>query len=218
MISAFRYFVTHTVVRPAEVRRFLVLSVVVFGVCAAGGYAASELYPRAAEEPLQELSEMASLFTHMSAVHMMLFIFANNSIVALFASFGGIAAGFLPLLILIVNGFLVGIVYSITVATYSSGFFFAGILPHGVIELPAIFFATALGLWLGWSALRYVFLKNESRFTVRNKLKRVLYTYLFVVVPLLFVAALIEAFVTPGVLSLFIDDPGETGALLAPEI
>ncbi|HLC95668.1 MAG TPA: stage II sporulation protein M, partial [Patescibacteria group bacterium] len=66
-------------------------------------------------------------------------------------------------------------------------------LPHGVIELFAFFLATSYGLWLGNRFLQ----KIQHREPLRPHVKNALIVFLRVIVPLLFVAALIETFVTP---------------------
>jgi hypothetical protein len=120
-------------------------------------------------------------------------IAVNNWLVAVGAGFGGLAFGVPTLGSLALNGALVGGV----AAVVERRTFLALVAPHGVIELPAIIVAGALGLHLGrigYDAVR----GRRSAVSTGGQLAdagRVLLGLAVVFV----VAAAIEAFVTPWV-------------------
>jgi len=81
-------------------------------------------------------------------------------------------------------------------------FFAAGVLPHGVLELPAAVIATALAVRLG-----AVFVSPPKGMTVSEgwlwALADFVKTFLALVVPLLALAAIVEVRVTPGIMIWF---------------
>jgi stage II sporulation protein M len=109
----------------------------------------------------------------------------------------------LPVLSLIMNGWIISNVghYIVDVQQYSAGFFIMGLLPHGIIEIPALVIGQAAALSLGAMTIAAVFVKDKRPYLFANLRKNL--KYLGVVVLLLIFAAGIEAFITPSVVSLF---------------
>ncbi len=135
-------------------------------------------------------------------------IFFNNLQVSLVAIFGGLLVGLGPFVIVASNGFILGyLIVSVTALTpgnplYSLGFLAVGLIPHGVFEIPAFLFASAVGLALGIE-----WLKKENyghRWEVFKKNLGLVVTALPVIIILLFVAALIEVYGTGQLLDLII--------------
>jgi stage II sporulation protein M len=91
--------------------------------------------------------------------------------------------GIYPLFSVVINGGLLG-----WLAREEGLFVFLAIVPHGVFELPAYFLSVAIGLKLA----QEIFIKNEKEQS-KTKLEGNLKVYLRLIVPLLFVAALIES-------------------------
>lgn len=115
------------------------------------------------------------------------FIFINNLISSFSSSFGGIILGIYPILSSIINGFLLGFVSKLSI--FEEGIFSLWkLLPHGIFELPAIFISFASGLKLG----SFIFEKQKIHFLLFF-LKNTLRIFIFIVLPLLFFAALIES-------------------------
>lgn len=100
-----------------------------------------------------------------------------------------------PLIILFGNGLLAGIVLEYALARGGSpAILLWGIVPHGVIELPAFFLSAALGMSLSLSVIKP---GSEGRFSsLKRQFKEAAAIYLTVVLPLLAVAALVEAYIT----------------------
>jgi uncharacterized membrane protein SpoIIM required for sporulation len=80
-------------------------------------------------------------------------------------------------------------------------FILAFVGPHGIIEIPAAVIATAAALRMGASLVR-----RDSRLTLGEGWLQALVDFVklfvFVVLPLLVIAALAEAYVTPQVVCL----------------
>jgi stage II sporulation protein M len=68
------------------------------------------------------------------------------------------------------------------------------IVPHGILELSAVFLGTATGLLLGNVVLKRILRKSDAQ--LRPALSRALRFYAIVILPMLLVAAMIEAFIT----------------------
>lgn len=75
-------------------------------------------------------------------------ILINNSIVFLLAVIGVLTFGLLTAIILVFNGLVVGYVVVPAAQDAGVGFVIAAILPHGILELPAFFVASAVALRL----------------------------------------------------------------------
>ncbi|MED3496967.1 stage II sporulation protein M [Brevibacillus agri] len=126
-------------------------------------------------------------------------IMTNNMKVAILAFVSGITFGLVPIYVLLFNGLLVGALAAVYYQADSSYAFWAYILPHGVIELTAIFIAGGAGLHMGYRLLvpgRYA---RKYQFLEAAKESAQL---LLATLPLLFVAGAIEGYITPSTLSL----------------
>jgi stage II sporulation protein M len=138
---------------------------------------------------LEPLASMGNL-----SILLFLIIFINNAIKALGLVFLGILLGLPPLLFIGLNGFILGGLGSALESVNGWRYVIAGFVPHGVIEIPVILLATALGLTLGMESLKWL-VRRESR--VKLQLSDCLKVYLRLILPGLAVAAVIEVFVTP---------------------
>lgn len=121
----------------------------------------------------------------MSQFELTQFIFLNNIQSSFLGMAAGIFLGIFPLLTTIANGFVLGFVALESVKAEGILILWR-ILPHGIFELPALFISLGLGLRLG----TFFFYSKHKPFVyyVWNSLR----VFIFVVLPLLIIAALIE--------------------------
>ena len=105
----------------------------------------------------------------------------------------------MPVLALLVNGWLVAFVSAAVTQQESFGFVLAGLLPHGVFELPAFIMGEAAALSFGVAVLLAVF-SGDRRKRLLPDLKKNL-RYLGVALALLVPAAIIEVYITPLLLT-----------------
>ncbi len=128
----------------------------------------------------------------------------NNWIAILFCVlYGFLPFLFLPVIILFSNAYLIGAMGAYyRINGISLRLFFAGIIPHGVLELPALAMASAMGYILCLTLVQKLLHRPDTPPMV-ELLSDVLRTLLIVVFPLLTGAAVIEAYVTPVVMRLF---------------
>lgn len=132
---------------------------------------------------LRELVEATRGF---SVGRLMVFIFANNVQSTLYGIVLGIAFGVFPVCIALANGIVLG--YVLAQSWIVSGAHdFWRLFPHGIFELPAVFIAIGLGMRLGM----FVFARRRWEELVRRT-RYSLLIFLYVIVPLLAIAAVIE--------------------------
>lgn len=172
--------------------------ITLFIVSIFAGSAAAFYYPelmqQIANSFAQEFGETPALDINLAKK-----IFLQNVTASAIAWLGGILLAIAPVIIVLVNGFILG--YVITFITLYSGnvgesvgLLSAGLIPHAIFEIPAFLAAAVLGLRLGLSWLteeakgqRLKILKTSFIITARY--------FLFVVLALV-AAAIIEVFVS----------------------
>ncbi len=88
-----------------------------------------------------------------------LLITANNIFASLMAMGMGIIAGIMPIYTLVANGMVLGYLLSQFSESGENMFMLIvkGLLPHGILELPAVFLACAFGIRFGMTLIRGVF-------------------------------------------------------------
>ncbi len=133
-----------------------------------------------------------------------LFIFENNVRATFLIFLGGIVSfSVLGLIAYFINIGLIGAVLGIfKLIGYSpTKLFLAGLLPHGIFEIPALMLASAIILQIGAVLVTPQTGKSMGQ-VVLELLADWAKVFLGVVIPLLAVAALVEAYITPNILAL----------------
>jgi len=183
--------------RPEEgLWKFVVGLLLTFLAASFFGYAYSLHNPSNTFEIVRKLAERMGS-PPSSDFHTFIRIFTNNTMVALISMLSGLLFGVGPWLIMAFNGFIAGVVVGFVTGTgkYSFTQTLLGLVPHGVIEIPALAIAGASGiLWY-----REI-VKGEGDGAERFKrgMKKAL-TLFALSVLLLLIAALIETYITPKV-------------------
>lgn len=132
-------------------------------------------------------------------------LFLNNFRASLVFIFGGLILAIPTLLGLILNGGAIGAlaVLSTTLEGINPLFFILAIIPHGIIEIPAILISGSLGLKMGWQLIKPE--NNMGRLeSIKLNLNLIL-RVLPLIILMLFVAAIIEIVITPFILDIFVD-------------
>lgn len=177
------------------------------------GFLSGALWPdhfsaamKPALEQLKKLAEGAGD----STVRTWFLIFWHNVLTAGMLMITGVFLGIFPAISMWYNGLLMGYVTMVGAHNlHAPGWkvFALSMLPHGLFELPAIIWSSALGVQLGFSILysltRYFRslvkggpLPTRSRLTIRGELHRI-GKHIPYIVLLLFIAAAIESTITP---------------------
>lgn len=138
-------------------------------------------------------SRIEGLFPVTAAIE----FFANNWSVASTVAYAGILIGLPAIILLWVNGVSIGVLYQLEANKLALlGF----LLPHGVIEIPAIVIAGATGLFLGVQSW-YAWHSNNGIELLEHALKRLF--WILVGLGIVFaVAGFIEGFISPVVVEL----------------
>ncbi len=192
-----------TVTFPAAVwhaRIAILISTVVFMVAAlaVGGWIAlsdAAVQASAPEEVREEYvqTQFVEYYSSEPSATFAARVFTNNAGVGALAFGSGILFGVPTLAILILNGVNVGVAGGLFYAAGDPGTFWTLILPHGLLELTAVFIAGGAGLMLGWAAAvpgdrrRSAALAEEGRRSV---------VIVIGLVGVFLVAGLLEGFVT----------------------
>lgn len=149
-------------------------------------------------ELIENSFSIFSLFQDIPPFLLFVLILLNNAIKTFFVVLLGFLFGLVPLYFLYINGTILGIVIALLNQKVGSFPIFAGLLPHGVFEIAGFLLATTYGLWLG--------VKFWQRITKKEPflpyLKQSMLIFVKIVLPLLFVAAIIEAYLTPVFLNM----------------
>lgn len=135
-------------------------------------------------------------------------IFLNNLFVGLLLILLGVTLLF-PVLIIFFNGLIMGVLLDLFLRVGNLAIssklsiisnFILTLLPHGIIEIPALIISSVFGIVLGLKLFFKKKIMKEKNF--RTLFVEIFKAYVFIVIPLFIVAAFIESFVTPQVSSL----------------
>ncbi|WP_160722814.1 stage II sporulation protein M [Bacillus sp. USDA818B3_A] len=126
-------------------------------------------------------------------------ILTNNIQVAIFAFAGGITFGLITIYLMVYNGIIVGALAALFWHHGKSYDFWAYIVPHGMIELTAIFIAGGAGLLMGYKL--FVPGHYSRGWQLKRQAKRSI-QLLLGTLPLFVIAGIIEGFITPAKISL----------------
>lgn len=98
--------------------------------------------------------------------------------------------GIIPIFAIGSSGFILGVMYRH--AAEIAGYWKAAwkVLPHGVIEIPALLIAASYGLWLGVTFVRRI--RGREGTPIRFHIEHAFRRYFAIVFPLLIVAAAVE--------------------------
>ncbi|MBW3605642.1 MAG: stage II sporulation protein M, partial [Actinobacteria bacterium] len=127
--------------------------------------------PEAARQEYVE-RDFAAYYTSQPSAQFASFVSTNNIRVSIFAFAGGVLACVPTVLVMLVNGAAVGQAAAAFASAGQLPRFFGLILPHGLLELTAVFIAGGAGLVLGWTLIdpgdrpRSVALAAEGRRSV----------------------------------------------------
>lgn len=180
-------------------KRWLIIAGFLFGIGVALGLVTPastvDLFSSEDIATFEELGGILVPFKTSTAI----FIFIKNTSVLLISFVLSPIFCLVPLLALIVNGWFLTFVSVMVVQEESLGYVLAGLLPHGIFELPALLLGQAAALSFGTAAILALF-KKENKTLLLANLNRNL-KYLLVALALLLPAAVIETYITPLLLT-----------------
>jgi stage II sporulation protein M len=155
--------------------------------------------PEQSVQVQQDLFDFIEPFIDSNPFVLLGFIFVNNAVKSLLVIILGVLLGLPSVLFIFVNGYLIGSVIQIIHPQLGYHVLLAGLLPHGIIEIPAILLASGLGIHIGYTVLQHLAgQKSEVRVTLMNGLM----IYVRLILPALLLASIIEVLVTPPLIEL----------------
>ena len=151
--------------------------------------------PEIIDSFLKEFQDMFGPLKEMTSLEIFFTIFFINTRTSFLIMMLGVFFGFFPFLSLWGNGTVVGLIYGKFIAEGGNPLvFLMGILPHGVIEIPAILLAASQGFRIGKEVIFPPLGKSRSE-SLRVNIKKGLKLFA-IIIPLLLVAALIEVYLS----------------------
>lgn len=154
------------------------------------GYAYAFLYPEGANALFENLqAAIAPRVADLSALSMIQVIFLNNLVASFIVMSTGVGFAIFTVSGIVLNGLVVGVVAYVVKS--KSVLLLFSLLPHGVIELPIFLTSAAIGLRLGHEVINKIRRREEASIT--RQFKEGLKIYILWIVPLLLLAAIIEA-------------------------
>ncbi len=178
--------------------KHIILLTLVFIASMVGGFYHAHSDVKAAKEKVKVAFQEFEFIKKASPLVIFAFIFLNNSIKAVLATATGIFFGIFPLSFIAINGYLIGLVVYVKGIELGYGRVLLYLLPHGILEIPAILLACSYGMWLGE---RFVKKLRGAEINLRNDFRCATFKCLKNVVPVLLIAAAVETFITPLIAS-----------------
>lgn len=138
--------------------RYVWAAVLVFAVSLYMGFANADQfmnYMRAQIEGIQGIVENIQGKDHFQW-WLFAVIFLNNAIKTVLVVLAGALLGLPPIVFLVINGLLLGFLFANKSPHVTYGDMLLAIVPHGIIEIPALLLGAAYGIRLGWLILQFM--------------------------------------------------------------
>lgn len=187
----------------AEYGRYVGMTAAAFLVLLVLAYIAGRLFPDIPASVISAFNEdiAGSGIVQEDGSFNVLALFTNNlRAMVLGVLYGFIPFLYLPALALGVNAAILGMLASLIDGQWL--LLAAGILPHGIFELPALFLSLAAGLCLCKNI--NVYIRKNEKGIMKPLLLNILRVVVLLVLPLLVIAAVMETYVTPALMQLFL--------------
>jgi stage II sporulation protein M len=176
-------------------KRWVVVAILLFGIGLIFGLAApTSIASFVSEDISAALKEISDIVVPFSVLTVIFIFVKNASALLLSFAFSPIFC-LLPILSLILNGWVIAFVSNVVIQEESLSFLLAGLLPHGIFEIPAFIIGEAAALSFGAMVILTLFKRRDGSLLLL-RLKQNL-RYLMIALALLLPAAIIETYVTP---------------------
>ena len=147
---------------------------------------------------ISDLAELGEFLTTLPDWGVTIFILFKNISALLISYIFSPFFCLVPIAALLLNGWLIGYISAVVLQEESLSYLLTGLIPHGILEIPAFLFGEAVALSLGSTLVISIFNKEKREQLIphfRQNLK-----YLAIALAILVPAAIIEAYVTPALL------------------
>jgi stage II sporulation protein M len=182
-----------------RLRSYLIASLTLFALGIIAGLVAVYQIPSIADHFQNTLANFVRIFAGLPPLKLAGAIFLNNAFKTLCAILLGLFLGIVPVIFLVANGVALGVAMSISTQARGLWPSVLAILPHGIFELPAVFLGTSIGLLIGAQTAQR--LAGRAEISIGAEVLQGVKYFCSVIVPLLLLAAFVEAFLTAALVS-----------------
>ncbi len=176
-------------------KKWILVAVALFGIGMALGLIVPAGSVSFLSEDIVALGELGDFLFSLPPALTAVAIFFKNVLALLFSFAFSPIFGLAPIMALVLNGWVLTMVSTMIIQEKSLGFVLAGLLPHGIIELPALILGEAAALSFGFMVILVLFKKRQKNQLLPSLKQNS--KYLAIAFALLVPAAIIETFVTP---------------------
>lgn len=177
-----------------NIQHFIIPAGIVFLLASILGYVLTMYDSNILSSLLFDLVETAEKISTLPDWQMMLVIFLNNSIKIFIIAILGVFLGLVPAFFLFSNGLILGMISFHVINENSLIFLLTGLLPHGVLEIPAAIIAAAIGFMLGKKAYDKIVGDEDNK--LKKEIKRSSFFIIKFLIPVMFLASIIEVYIT----------------------
>jgi stage II sporulation protein M len=175
-----------------------VFTCVLFAASVAAGVAITVGNPEAGQQLLELFREaILGQVLDSSAPVLAATLFLNNLQACVVMFLGGASFGILTAFVIVSNGVIIGSIVELVRQQQGGIYIAAALLPHGIFEIPAFIISGTLGFMLARSLWNEWNLQGDAAADA----SRIGRTFLLFVLPLVLLAAVTEAFITPGIIA-----------------
>jgi stage II sporulation protein M len=179
---------------------WICIAIFLFGIgLAVGVVAPTSIILSLVSEDIVALEELSGVLASLPLPLVAIIIYIKNASSLVISFIFSPILCLTPALALTLNGWLIGFISTGVLQERSLSFLLAGLLPHGVFELPALIIGQASALSFGAMAV-LALVKKGKRDRLLPTLKQSL-KYFVLALVLLVIAAIIETYVTPLLLT-----------------
>jgi len=177
--------------------RNAVFTCILFAASVMAGVALTVGNPDAGQQLLELFREaILGEVINSSAPVLAAMLFFNNLQACVVMFLGGASFGILTAFVIVSNGVVIGSIVEIVRQQQGGLYIAAALLPHGIFEIPAFIISGTLGFMLARSLWNEWNQKGDAAADAFRMGR----TFLLYVLPLVFLAAVTEAFITPGII------------------
>jgi stage II sporulation protein M len=176
-------------------KRWGFVAISLFAIGLISGLATPASTTRIIFKDITAIEELGGVLFSMPPILTTILIFVKNTSVLLCSFTLSPIFCLIPIMALAVNGWILAVVSTVAIEKESLGFVLAAVLPHGIVEIPALILGEAAALSFGAIVTMSLFNKEKRELVFpnfRGNLK-----YLMIAISLLLPAAIIETYVTP---------------------
>ncbi len=141
----------------------MITSLILFGAGIAIGLMVVAYFPGLADHFEETIAAFVKNFAGMPRLKLAGAIFLNNALKTLLAILLGVLFGIIPVFFLLANGIALGVAWSLSAGARGPWLSLLSLLPHGVLELPAVLLGTSIGLAIGIQALKRLTGKSDRK-------------------------------------------------------